>query len=178
MRTKFNLAMFLTGFAMTLHADSSQRGFTVSLRDCTELIGLGPVEFAKARSVVPIRYSLVPFNGGAGLVVRASRCAVAGVDSSAEKPAIVAQVGIAIIPPDGTGDINNYTLLYATDHQQLAQALNHAGLPVVWTGLWLMSSRRTPMDTVRCTLESHQPYSPRGFSPALPTLRLPPGHQW
>src|SRR5678810_1277203 len=70
MRTKFNLAMFLTGFAMTLHADSSQRGFTVSLRDCTELIGLGPVEFAKARSVVPIRYSLVPFNGSAGLVVR------------------------------------------------------------------------------------------------------------
>jgi hypothetical protein len=69
MRTKFNLAMFLTGFAMTLHADSSQRGFTVSLRDCTELIGLGPVDFAKARSLVPISYSLVPFNGSAGLVV-------------------------------------------------------------------------------------------------------------
>jgi hypothetical protein len=131
MRTKFNLAMFLTGFAMTLHADSSQRGFTVSLRDCTELIGLGPVDFAKARSLVPISYSLVPFNGSAGLVVRASRCAGTGVDSSAEKPAIVAQVGIAIIPPDGTGDINNYTLLYATDHQQLAQVLNQAGLPAV-----------------------------------------------
>jgi len=131
MRTKFNLAMFLTGFAITLHADSSQQGFTVSLRDCTELIGFGPVEFAKARSLVPITYSLVPFNGSAGLVVRASRCAGAGVNSSAEKPAIVAQIGIAIIPPDGTGDINNYTLLYATDHQQLAQALNQTGLPAV-----------------------------------------------
>src|SRR5437762_1045371 len=116
MRRKFHLAIFLAVFATALHADSSIHGFTATLKNCTELIGFGPVPFAPARSLVPGSYALVSFNGSAGLVVRASRCEGVGVDSSPERPAIVTQVGIAVIPPDGTGDINNYTLLYATDH--------------------------------------------------------------
>ena len=131
MRTKFNFALFLAVFATALHADNSNRGFTATLRNCTELIGFGPVPFAPARSLVPGSYTLVPFNGSAGLVVRASRCEGVGVGGSPQRPAIVAQVGIAVISPDGTGDINNYTLLYATDDEQLAQALNQSGLPAV-----------------------------------------------
>jgi hypothetical protein len=127
---RLELAILLAGSAMALRADGGH-GFNASLRDCTELIGFGPVDFAQARSLAPAGYTLVSINGSAGLVIRASRCEGASVDGSAEKPTIVAQVGIAVIPPDGTGDINNYTLQYATDHQQLAQALNQAGLPAV-----------------------------------------------
>src|SRR5437660_1483145 len=49
-----------------------------------------------------------------------------------ERPAIVAQAGIAVIPPDGTGDINNYTLLYSTNDERLWQDLLEAGLPAVF----------------------------------------------
>jgi len=131
MRAKFNVAVFLAVFAATLYADAGNHGFTATLTDCTELIGFGPVPLEPARSLVPSGYSLVPFDGSAALVVRASRCAGVSVDHSAQKPAIVVQVGIAVIPPDGTGNINNYTLLYATNHEQLAQALNRTGLPAV-----------------------------------------------
>jgi len=125
---KIQLAIYLAVLATALHADN---GFTASLQNCTELIGFGPVPFAAARSLVPASYTLAPFNGSAGLVVRASQCDSIGINASAKKPAIVAQIGIAVIPPDGTGDINNYTLMLATDDQQLAQALNQAGLPAV-----------------------------------------------
>jgi len=142
MKTRFNYALFLTLFATTLQADSGNHGFTTTLSNCTELIGFGPVPFAAARSLVPGSYTLVPFNGSAGLVVRASRCEGVGINSSPQRPAIVAQVGIAVIPPDGTGDINNYTLMYATDHEQLAQFLNQAGLPAVLD--WGLAYEFTP----------------------------------
>jgi hypothetical protein len=130
MRAEFNLAICIILLATAGRADSD-RGFTATLKNCTELIGFGPVSFAEARSRVPAAYIVVPIGGSAGVVVRASRCEGIGIDRSPEKPGIVAQVGIAVVPPDGTGDINNYTLLYATDDQQLAQALNQAGLPAV-----------------------------------------------
>src|SRR5439155_21017043 len=104
---KWNVALLIAAVAATLHADGN-RGLTATLKNCTELIGFGPVSYAAARSLVPASYTLVSFGGAAGLVVRASQCEAVGVDNSAEKPAIVAQAGIAVVPPDGTGDINNY----------------------------------------------------------------------
>ena len=41
----------------------------------------------------------------------------------------MAQIGIAILSPDGTGDINNYSLLYVTNNERLAEDLLEAGLP-------------------------------------------------
>ena len=121
----------LAVLAPALYADNGHSGFTAALRNCTELIGFGPAPFTLARALVPNSFSLVAFNGSAGLVTRASRCESVAVDGSSPRPAIVVQVGIAVIPPDGSGDINNYTLLYATDHEQLAHFLNQAGLPAV-----------------------------------------------
>ncbi|HEY1340488.1 MAG TPA: hypothetical protein VGF59_23410 [Bryobacteraceae bacterium] len=120
-------ALFLAACA-ALRADSS---FTAALKNCTELIGFGPVDFAAARALVPASFTLVPFNGSAGLVVRASRCESVRIDGLPAKSAVVAQAGIAVIPPDGTGDINNYTLLYSTNDDQLFFALLRAGLPAV-----------------------------------------------
>lgn len=129
MTTTSKLAISLVAMAAALHADNPNHGFSANLRNCTELIGFGPVPFALARTRVPDSYTLVSFNGSAGLVLRASRCDGIGVDGSPQKAGIVAQIGIAVVPLDGTGDINNYTLLYATDHPQLALSLNLAGIP-------------------------------------------------
>lgn len=123
--------LLLTVLTVGLQADNNNHGVTANLRGCTELIGFGPVAFAPAQSLVPHGYTLIPFNGAAGLVVRASHCEGVSVNGLPEKPATVAQAGIAIVSPDGTGDINNYTLLYATDNEQLALLLNLEGLPAV-----------------------------------------------
>jgi hypothetical protein len=128
-RTK--LTFLIAVLAATLHADGNH-GFTATLKNCTELIGFGPVPYAAARALVPASYTLASFGPSAGVVVRASRCEAVSVDHSAERPAIVAQAGIAVVPPDGTGDINNYTLLYSTNHERLWQALIEAGLPAVF----------------------------------------------
>jgi hypothetical protein len=129
MNRQFLRVLYLTALALAARADDDGPGFGASLQNCTELIGLGPVSFAAARALVPASYTLVPFNGSAGLVVRAARCESVRVGNSEARSAVVAQVGIAVVPPDGTGDINNYQLLYATDNPQLAEALNEAGVP-------------------------------------------------
>jgi len=118
-------------FGAAALADNGHHGFDATLKNCTELIGLGPVPFATARALVPASYVLVPFNGSAGLVIRAARCEGVGFDKGLAQPAIVAQVGIAVVSPDGSGDINNYTLLYSTDNDQLSKELSQAGQPAV-----------------------------------------------
>lgn len=51
------------------------------------------------------------------------------VDGKQEGPSSIAQIGVAIIAPEGTGDVNNYTVLYVTSSDRLAQRLRQAGLP-------------------------------------------------
>jgi hypothetical protein len=121
----------LTVVTVAARADDDSHGFTASLQNCTELIGLGPVSFASARALVPASYTLVPFNGAAGLVIRTARCESVRTGKSEPRPVTVAQVGIAVVPPDGTGEINNYELTYVTDDSRLADALNEAGVPAV-----------------------------------------------
>ena len=52
MRAKFNFGLMLAVFATALHGEIDDRGFTARLRNCTELIGFGPVPLAPARSMV------------------------------------------------------------------------------------------------------------------------------
>src|ERR1051325_10334091 len=124
------LVLALAALSAALHADASH-GFTATLKNCTELIGFGPVSFAAARALVPASYTVVPINGSAGLVVRASRCESVSAGNSDSSPAVVAQIAIAVVPRDGTGDINNDTLLYSTNSGRLADELNDAGVPAV-----------------------------------------------
>ncbi len=42
------------------------------------------------------------------------------------------QVGLEIVPPDNTGDINNYLLFYIGNHVELVLALNLAGAPAMY----------------------------------------------
>ena len=57
------------------------------------------------------------------LVVRTARCSGIAVDGQEAKPGEVVQIGAVTVPPDGTGDINNYTIWHSehgdcrSDHQ-------------------------------------------------------------
>jgi len=68
------------------------------------------------------------------------------VDGRRGKSGTVVQVGAVIIPPDGTGDINNYTLWYYTDDHRLQQALKRAGL----------DAQKLPIGYTRGPVESGQ----------------------
>jgi hypothetical protein len=106
------------------------RGFAADLENCTELIGFGPVPLAAVAPLVPSGYTIVTFGPGtAGIVVRASGCQRITLDGSDSATVNVSQIGVAVVSPDGTGNINNYQLFYVTNDGRLAEALEHAGVP-------------------------------------------------
>jgi len=103
-------------------------GFSVDFSQCTEFAGVGPVDLATASSLVQPAFTTLQVGSTAAIVVRATRCASVQVNGGAGVPTIVSQIGIEIVPPDGTGDINNFTLIYVTDNAQLALAFRLVGL--------------------------------------------------
>lgn len=127
------LALILAATATMLAQPASQgRDFPVELSGCSEYVGTGPIPHARASQVVPAPFAaLNDGSGNATLVVRASQCASVKVENFPAEPGTVAHIGIVIVPPDGTGDINNYTLAYATSNRRLAQRLERAGFTVL-----------------------------------------------
>jgi hypothetical protein len=113
-------------------ADASNRGFSVDFSQCTEAVGVGPVSPQKAAALVPAPFVTVASpNATAEIVVRATSCEGVKVNGGAAVPTNISQIGIVIVPPDGTGDINNYTLLYLSNNPELVTAFNHAGVPAL-----------------------------------------------
>ena len=106
-------------------------GIDVVFEGCTEYVGIGLVSMEQARSHVPSAYTVVEAAGGALLVVRVSACEAVSVDGKRPKAGKVAQVGISVTGPDDSADINNYTLFYVTDSEQLKGALTAAGVSAV-----------------------------------------------
>lgn len=123
-------AFFAGSVARADEPDS--RGFSVDFSQCTEFAGVGPVDFARASSLVQPAFTTLQTGSTAAIVVRATSCASAQVNGGGGVPTIISQIGIEIVPPDGTGDINNYTLTYVTDNAQLALAFHRVGLPVIF----------------------------------------------
>ncbi len=112
-------------FAMTAHGAGN---FSVNFTNCVESIGVGLISTAAARQYVPAEFILA----GEGqpvtpLVVRTARCNIA-VDGSSPRVGEIVQIGAVIVPPDFTGDINNYTFFYYTDDLRLALRLNLKGV--------------------------------------------------
>jgi len=60
--------------------------------------------------------------------VRVAHCASVVIAGKAAGAGTVAQLGVNIVAPNGTGDINNYTVWYDTDGLALSQALRQAGI--------------------------------------------------
>jgi len=128
---KFNLLVLLivATFGASFAAAESDRGFTVDFTNCSEFAGEGPVSLAKAKPLVPSGFGIAAANGMANIVVRATSCAKAKVNGDLGQPTVLSQIGINIVSPDGTGDINNYTLIYLSNNLALVVAFCEAGLP-------------------------------------------------
>ena len=130
-------------------ADAANRGFSVDFTQCTEAVGVGPVSLTTAGALVPAPFSVLPIvavpSSTAAIVVRATSCAAVRVDGGAPAATNISQIGVEIVAPDGTGDINNYTVIYVTNDQALAEYLQIAGLPAVFDPLCLpiMPSERS-----------------------------------
>lgn len=104
-------------------------GFSVDFHDCIESIGVTLVPTDQARSSIPAGFVLA----GEGTpvtpaVVRTSRCDGIAVDGGHSRRGVVVQIGLVLVPPDFTGDINNFTLWYYTSDAKLAQELRRAGV--------------------------------------------------
>lgn len=116
-------------------AHDGNRPFGVTFSGCAEYVGFGPVSMAKAQALVPRRFTVTDMGGVAGIVVRAATCESISVDGGPGIRAMVSHVGVNIVSPDGSGDINNYTIVYATNHPGLADKLRRMGLPAVYNPL-------------------------------------------
>lgn len=105
--------------------------FTIELTDCIESVGVGLVSSVRARRLLPPEFAL-PIDGQplTPLVVLAMRCQGIAIDDNTARPGIIVQVGLVIAPPDGTGDVNSFTLWHFTTHSPLARRLRDAGLSV------------------------------------------------
>jgi hypothetical protein len=102
--------------------------FQAKLKTVQETIGVGLVSTKSVRELVPDAFQLV----GEGtpltpIVVRTARSEIA-VDGQRSRLGTIVQIGAIIAPPDGTGDINNFTLLYYTDDLKLAIRLLLSGV--------------------------------------------------
>lgn len=104
-------------------------GQAIDFTNCSEYVGSAPVPLSPARDLVPQPYAIAGAEtGSARLVVRTGQCGSILVEGAEAQPGVVSQVGIDIVSPDGTGDVNNYTLWYTTDSLQLATRLQLAGV--------------------------------------------------
>jgi len=107
---------------------ASPQPFQVDFTNCLESIGVGLVPTDAAQALTPPGYILV----GTGtpvtpIVVRTAHCKIS-IDGGTAKERSIVQIGAVIVPPDFTGDINNYTYWYYTDDKKLAEHLNDAGV--------------------------------------------------
>lgn len=112
-----------TGEALTA------KPFSVELSNCVESIGVGLTSTDTARGLVPSDVVLV----GEGtpvtpVVVRTAHCEGISVDGCNAEAGSIVQLGFVIVPPDFTGDINNYTVAYYTSHKELAKRLGKLGV--------------------------------------------------
>jgi hypothetical protein len=106
------------------HQTPKKQPLEVTFHNCSEFAGLTYVPLSKVRHLVPSRFSLAqPSPSQAIVVVRVADCEGIRVKNGVAKPGTVAQVGVNLVGPDATSDINNYTLWYVTNNQKLSTEL-------------------------------------------------------
>jgi hypothetical protein len=128
--TVLGLAFASTAFAQSDHNSMrNHSSLSVEFTDCVESIGVGLIATAQARALVPSEFQLA----GDGtpvtpIVVRTARCGGIAVNGHRPRAGKIVQIGAVIVPPDFTGDINNYTLWYYTSNGDLARHLVRIGV--------------------------------------------------
>jgi hypothetical protein len=140
--------VFLLCLSVTSVAVAETGSFTVHFAGCTEFAGWGPVSLAEAQPLVPAGYVIAgAAMGQAAIVVRATSCQGVAIGQSAAQPTEISQIGINLVAPDGTGDINNYTVIYVTNNQALVELFRTAGLPAVFDPELAYEYAPGPMET-------------------------------
>ncbi|MCE7986689.1 MAG: hypothetical protein DYG89_36410 [Caldilinea sp. CFX5] len=102
---------------------------TIDLTDGMENVAIGLVSTERAQPLLPPPFKLA--NNGepvTPLVVLAAECRGIAVTGGVPTPGTFVQIGLIVAPPDGTGEINIFTLWHYTTHLTLARALKNAGL--------------------------------------------------
>jgi hypothetical protein len=143
----------------------------VDFSDCVESIGVEVVPTPVVRGQVPAGFTLA---GEAApvtpVVVRTANCArlalsrafpeadaAADAESAATsnpRPISIVQIGALLVPPDGTGDVNVYTLWYHTNNLRLLAALHYAGVQA--TAAFVNYDYRAASSTLNVSLLSLQ----------------------
>jgi hypothetical protein len=101
---------------------------SVEFTNCVETIGIALVPTASARAHVPAPFVLAGVGQSVTrLVVRTARCDIA-VPGGAARLGEIVQIGSVVLPPDGGGDVNIYTIFYYTSDARLALELRQAGV--------------------------------------------------
>jgi hypothetical protein len=114
-------------------ANAAGHGFTADFTNCSEFAGWGPVANTPlATSLVPANFTTLLESGQATIVIRASRCEGVSINGSKPVPTTLSHIGIGVVSPDGSGTINNYTLVYLTNNPLLAESFQHAGMPAIF----------------------------------------------
>jgi len=141
-------ATFLLCLSTTTVAMAETGSLTVHFTGCTEFAGWGPVALAEAQLLVPAGYVIAgAAMGQAAIVVRATSCQGVSIGQSAAQPTEISQIGINLVAPDGTGDINNYTVIYVTNNQAMVELFRAAGLPAVFDPELTYEYTPGPMET-------------------------------
>ena len=110
-----------------------ERSFEVDFSTCTEMASLTPVAIANLRPLVPAQYAIANEANGVGfVVVRISNCAGVAINGVGLGAGTVAQVGVNLVAPDGSGDIDNYTLYYDTTSAHFSARLRSFGFESRW----------------------------------------------
>jgi hypothetical protein len=102
--------------------------FDVQLDECGEFVGIGLVPLENARKLVPDHYTLATYDGQAKIVVRVTSCKRVAVDGKNPRPAQTAQIGLSVVIPGSTAQIDNYLLWFVTDSGALHGKLQAAGI--------------------------------------------------
>lgn len=102
--------------------------FDADFQACTEFAGIGLVPRANALPFVPADYTLAGDANNALVVVRVVRCQSAEIDGKSTGDISVAHVGVTLVGPDDSADINNYTVFFASDEQKLLTPLKKVGV--------------------------------------------------
>jgi hypothetical protein len=96
---------------------------------CTEYAGLASVPLANVAGLVPAPYVPASYGPGlAGFILRTAHCEGASVNGGPSHEGTVLQIGVNIVPPNNTGNINNYTVYYLTTSHALAEGLRRVGI--------------------------------------------------
>ncbi len=156
----FALCLLTLGSPVVGDELSDFLGFQVVFTDCVESIGVGLAPTENIEQLVPPEF--IPVGIGSPvtpLVVRTARCKIS-LNGQKPRTRNIVQIGAVIVPPDGTGDINNYTLFYYTDDLILALRLNLAGVNAQF------------VPTIQYQIENGNSFLVRVPLPGVPRLRL------